>query len=233
MKFEDVPGWFMPIDQAAFAWILAHQAETGPAGALVELGVYFGKSAIAIDSHRRDDEVLTVCDLFEDIARSGAADPGEARFFAAQGQSQAEFERHFLAFRRELPRIVRAPSTQITRHVAPATARFVHLDAGHTQDLVRADLASARVMLRPGGVVAVEAYRKPSDLGVAAALWEAILTGGLRPIANTDFKLYATWGDPAPMQAEIRRRAVAAGWCHVAATSQVGGAPVLYLGRKG
>lgn len=233
MSFNDIPGWFMPIDQAMFDWVLGHQARNEPPGALVELGVYRGKSAIAIDSHRREDEVLTVCDLFEDIATSEAAAPGEARFFAAQGQTQAEFERNFLTFRRSLPRIVRAPTAAITRHVAPATARFVHLDAGHTQDLVCADLASARIMLRPGGVVALEAYRKPSDLGVAAALWAAILTGGLRPIANTDFKLYATWGDPAPMQAEIRRRAAGAGWCHVASTARVNGAPVLYVARKG
>ncbi|MET9842443.1 class I SAM-dependent methyltransferase, partial [Streptomyces virginiae] len=40
--------------------------------------------------------------------------------------------------------------------------------------------------------------------GVAAAVWTAVVTGGLHPICVSASKLYATWGDPEPHQAALR-----------------------------
>lgn len=211
MKYEDVPGWFGPVDQAAFSWILRFQHAHPPA-ALVELGTYLGKSAILIANHRRAEEVLTVCDLFEAAGDSPLIDEQERAYLASQGLSQAAFERNFLAFHRDLPRIVSAPSAQITRHVAPDTARFVHVDAGHGYAQVREDLASARVMLRETGVVAINNHRKPETPGVAAAVWEAVMTGGLNPFLTTPSKIYASWGDPAPLRAMVAAQAAASEW---------------------
>ncbi len=233
MEFNDIPGWFMPIDQAAFTWVLQFQNRIEPEGALVEMGVFKGKSAVLIGNHRRPGEVFTCCDLFDDITTHHAADEKEQRFFKSQSLTQAEFERNYLAFHRELPRIVRAPTGEITRHVAPATARFVHIDAGHTYDLVREDCASARAMLRENGVVVFDDYRKSNTMGVAAAMWEAILNEGLKPIANTDYKLYATWGDPAPLRAEITRRAAESGWCRTTDEIMIRDMGMVYLHRKG
>ena len=182
MNFNDVPGWFMPIDQAAFTWILRHQNQTEPEGALVELGVFKGKSAILMGNFLRPGEVFTACDLFDDIVTSDAADANEKRFFKTQSLTQDEFERNYLAFHAELPRVVRGPTSTVTRFVAPKTARFVHIDAGHTYDLVREDTASARAMLRDNGVVVFDDYRKTNTMGVAAVVWEAILNEGLKPI---------------------------------------------------
>lgn len=233
MDFNDVPGWFMPIDQAAFSWILGHQNQSEPEGALVELGVFKGKSAIAIGNYLRAGEVFTACDLFEDIAQSEVADPGERAFFVEQGLTQDEFERNYLAFHGDLPRVVRGPTALITRFVAPQTARFVHVDAGHTYDLVRQDIAAAKVMLRENGIVVFDAYRKSNDMGTAAAVWEAILNEGLKPVINTDFKLYATWGDPKPMQDVITASATEAGWCRVDDPVMIRDMPMLHLFRKG
>lgn len=232
MNFNDIPGWFMPIDQAAFAWVLKFQNKTQPEGGLVELGVFKGKSAVLIGQHRREGEVFTACDLFDDIVSDAAADPGEQKFFRNQSLTQAEFERNYLAFHKTLPRIVRGPTSTITRHVAPGSARFVHVDAGHTYALVREDTTSARVMLRPDGVVVFDDYRKAGALGCGAAVWEAILNEGLKPIANSEFKLYATWGDPAPYQAEIAARAAESGWCKTEAAVMIRDMPCLYLHKK-
>ncbi len=232
MKFDDIPGWFMPIDQAAFSWVLQHQNRTQPLGGLVELGVFKGKSAVVMGNFQRPGEVFTVCDLFEDIETDSHADPEEQRFFKGRSLSQMEFERNYLAFHRELPRIVRAPTAVITRHVAPGSARFVHVDAGHTYDLVRADTASARTLLRDDGVVVFDDYRKAGAMGCGAAVWEAILNEGLRPIANTEFKLYATWGDPAPYIAEIEARARDAGWCRTKRPTMIRDMPMVYLHRS-
>ena len=233
MDFNDIPGWFMPIDQAAFAWVLDYQNRSQTVGGVVELGVFKGKSAVLIGKHVRAGEVFTVCDLFDDIETDAAADPKEQRFFRTQSLTQAEFERNYLAFHRELPRVVKGPTGTITRHVAPGSARFVHIDAGHTYALVREDTASAKVMLRENGVVVFDDYRKAGALGCGAAVWEAILNEGLKPIANTDFKLYATWGDPAPYQAEIAAKAAESGWCVTESAVMVRDMPVIYLHRKG
>ena len=233
MQFNDIPGWFNPIDQAAFTWILQHQNRTETLGHLVELGVFKGKSAVLMGNHIRQGETFYACDLFDDITTSDAADEGEKRFFKTQSLTQAEFERNYLAFHPALPQIVRGPTSTITSHVAPGSARFVHIDAGHTYDLVREDTASTRAMLRETGVVVFDDYRKANTMGTGAAVMEAILNEGLRPILNTEFKLYATWGDPAPMQAEIAARALAAGWCKTEGPVMIRNLPMLYLGRKG
>ena len=232
MTFDDIPGWFMPIDQAAFSWILQHQNRVQPEGGLVELGVFMGKSAVLIANHRRAGEVFTCVDLFENIAGSDQADAGERQFFRNQGLTQAAFERNYLAFHRELPRVVRAPTRQLTRHVAPQTARFVHVDAGQTYALLREDTASARTVLREDGVVVFGDYRKPATLGTAAAVWEAILNDGLKPIAHSDFKLYATWGDPLPYQTELIARAAESGWCTAKQGVTIRDMPMAYLHRK-
>ena len=233
MTFDDIPGWFMPIDQAAFSWILGFQNRVEPEGALVELGVFKGKSAVVMGNFLRPGEVFTACDLFDDIETSQAADDNEKRFFKTQSLTQDAFEANYLAFHAELPRIVKGPTAEVTRHVAPDTARFVHIDAGHTYDLVREDTASARVMLRDNGVVVFDDYRKAGTMGTAAAVWEAILNEGLKPIVNTEFKLYATWGDPAPLQAEVRRCAAEAGWCKTGDPVMIRDMPMLHVQRKG
>jgi hypothetical protein len=232
MKFDDVPGWFMPIDQTAFSWVLEFQNRTEEPGGVVELGVFKGKSAILIGNHLRTGEVFTAVDLFDDIETSDAADKAEQDFFKTQSLTQAAFEQNYLSFHKALPRVVRGPTSVVTRHVAPASARFVHVDAGHTYDLVREDSASARALLRENGVVVFDDYRKAATLGNTAAVMEAILNEGLKPILNTDFKLYATWGDPAPLQDELRRRTTEAGWCTIKDGVMIRDMPTLYLHRK-
>lgn len=232
MHYKDVPGWFAPIDQAAFAWILQHQNRTEPPGDLLEMGAFKGKSAIVMGASRKPDERFTVCDLFDDITTSAAAHDTEKRFFRGQSLTQGEFERNYRAFHSDLPDIIRAPTSTVNDHVAAGTCRFVHIDASHVYDNVREDTQTARRVLRDGGVVAFDDFRKPQTLGTAAAVWEAVLNEGLRPIVNTDFKLYATWGDPAPLQAEIIRRAAAESWCRTAPPVMIRDMPLIHLFRN-
>ena len=233
MKFDDIPGWFMPVDQALFSWILKHQNATQAPGAIVELGVFKGKSAVVIGNFVRPGEVFTACDLFDDIETSEAADAGERAFFKTQSLTQAEFERNYLAFHKTLPRIVRAPTGEITRHVAPGTARFVHIDAGHTYSLVKEDTASAKKMLRQDGVVVFDDYVKVNTMGTAAAMWEALLNDGLKPICNSNWKLYATWGDPAPYRAAVRAQVAESGWAQCSHDIMIRDEPMVYVSRKG
>jgi hypothetical protein len=99
--------------------------------------------------------------------------------------------------------VVQDLSSAIVDHVKPGSARFVHIDASHLYEHVAIDVDSAQKMLMPDGVVAFDDYRSTHTPGVAAAVWEAVFTKGLRPICVTPQKLYGTFGDPIPHQRRL------------------------------
>lgn len=203
-SLEDVRGWFNPEDQLAFKWILEAQSAAGITGDLVEIGVYEGKTAIHMGNFLRHDESLTVCDLFDDVVHADGVPDHIRQAYASL--SQQTFERNYLAFHHELPEIVRGRSVAINDHVEPASVRFVHIDASHLYGDVRDDTRAARRMLTDGGVVAFDDYRTMHTAGTSAAVWEAIANDGLRPIALTQKKIYATWSDPGPYQSAVTKR---------------------------
>jgi hypothetical protein len=204
VSLDTVPGWFFATDRTLFRWMLGHQSDLGVVGDLVELGTYFGKSAIVMGDYLAPGETLTVLDLFE----SEGADTSNA---AENQASYADltrlgFEEHFLRFHPELPRIVVGLSSSILDVVVEGSARFVHIDASHLYEHVVGDAQAARVMLQPDGVVVFDDYRSPHTPGVAAAVWDAVLHGGLNPICISESKLYGTWGTTEPLQASLVRR---------------------------
>lgn len=203
-SLDDVRGWFIGHDQLAFEWILDAQSKAGMSGDLLELGVYEGKSAIHMARFLRPGEALTVCDLFEDVSVADGV-PEYIRS-AYSSLSQAIFERNFLAFHEQLPVIIRARTDTIDDHVRAGSCRFAHVDASHSYDDVRHDIGAVRRLLGPGGVVAFDDYRTEHTLGTAAAVWEAVATEELHPIAATSHKMYATWSDPAPLQEAMMRK---------------------------
>ncbi|WP_217168810.1 class I SAM-dependent methyltransferase [Streptomyces sp. AC512_CC834] len=200
-ELNDVPGWFWPLDQVLFSWLLERQERLDTRGDLLELGAYLGKSAILLGHRLRDGETLTVCDLF------GAEPPDAAnRAEAAKSYSsltRQAFERNYLSFHESLPTIVQAPSSAIVDEVAPGTCRFVHIDASHLYEHVEGDIGAARDLLGPGGIVVLDDFRSEHTPGVAVATWEAVLNRGLRPVCLSSQKLYGTWGDPEPVQEEL------------------------------
>jgi predicted O-methyltransferase YrrM len=200
-SIDDIPGWFPPIDQQMFAHFLSPAALV-PRGDLVELGVYLGKSAAFIGRFKRDDERFTVCDLFETPASDGSNSQENAKSYATL--DRAAFERNYLALFDELPVIVQDASSSIVDHVAVGSVRFLHVDASHLYDQVVIDVASARTLLRPDGMVVFDDYRSDHTPGVSAAVWEAVFNKGLRPVCLTQQKLYGTFGDPAGHQDRLR-----------------------------
>lgn len=201
-RLGNVPGWFSPLDQRLFGWHLDWQSSQGIAGDLVEMGVYKGKSAILIGAHLQAGETLVVCDLFGRPAREEDIGAGASQFYQDRLCRQ-DFETNYLGFLETLPRIVEGPSSTILQHVKPGTARFVHVDAAHRYSNVREDIASARTMLGPGGIVVLDDFRTAHTPGVAAAVWGAVLQDGLVPICVSESKFYGTWGDATRIQGDL------------------------------
>lgn len=200
-SLDDIPGWFPGPDQRVFKHFLSPDAVV-PRGDLVELGVYLGKSAVLMGDFKADDEVFTVCDLFGASSGDVANDRENASSYRTLDRQS--FERNYLALHDELPVIVQGLSSVVQDHVAPGTARFVHVDASHLYEHVAVDVESARHMLLAQGIVCFDDFRSPHTPGVAAAVWEAVWNKGLNIVCVTSKKLYATFGDPVPHQVKLR-----------------------------
>jgi predicted O-methyltransferase YrrM len=195
-----VPGWFERIDVAAFRLLLAETAASGSGGDLAELGVYQGKSAVLIGSYLQPGETFTAIDLFGADAEDAANSRENTEQYRDLTRNQ--FETAYKAIHGELPVVVQGLSSAITDHASHGTHRFVHIDASHLYEHVVQDLAAARTLLKPDGVVVLDDYRTEHTPGVAAAAWQAVAEG-LHPFLLTPRKMYATWGDPAPWKKAV------------------------------
>lgn len=207
-SFEDVPGWFYRTDAILFDWFLARQSRLSEPGDLLEMGAYLGKSAVMMRAYLRPGEDFTVCDLFDSEAPD--EDNGQEMRGSYSTLTRRAFERNFLSFHDDLPRIVQAPTSVVPEEVAEGSCRFVHVDASHLYEHVRLDIAAARHVLGPDGLVVLDDYRSEHTPGVACATWQAVLDEGLRPLCVSGHKFYGTWGDPEPWQdalhADLRER---------------------------
>ncbi|MGW2250655.1 class I SAM-dependent methyltransferase [Kitasatospora sp. NPDC001660] len=197
LKRDDIPGWFFSLDRAAFGHLLSAQSAAGVAGDILELGSYLGRSAVLLGDHLRPGERLTVCDLFDSDA-GDADNAAEMAMSYHKTLTRSAFEANYLAFHATLPEIVQAPTSVLADGRIPAgSCRFAHVDASHLYEHVAGDIAVARAALADDGLVALDDYRSEHTPGVSAAVWEAVFTGGLRPVLLTPMKFYGTWGDAA------------------------------------
>ena len=227
-RFADVKGWFWPVDQLLFDWFLSHQRDTDPDGRgdLLELGAYLGKSAIFTGRYLREGEEFTVCDLWDSPAPDDSNSAEMDRSYATL--TRRAFEANYLSFHDELPTMVQAPTSVITSRVRAGSCRFVHVDASHLYEHVHGDIAAAKALLQPGGIVSFDDFRAEHCPGVSAAVWGAVATSGLKPIVITGTKLYGTWGDPS----EVREALLA--WLQTRAdlwhgVEEVAGAPLIRI----
>ncbi|MFC6061575.1 class I SAM-dependent methyltransferase [Streptomyces ochraceiscleroticus] len=227
----DVKGWFFDQDQVLFDWLLTHQARSGVRGNLLEMGAYLGKSAAFLGRYRHSGEEFTVCDLFDSPAGDAANDEEMQRSYATL--SRRAFEANYLSFHDELPTIIQGPTSLVPEKVAPGSCRFVHVDASHLYEHVRGDIAAARRVLSPEGVVVLDDYRSEHTPGVSAAVWEALFTEGLRPICLSRCKFYGTWGDPAPWQEALILEIVGRADCHADLQTIAGHRVLRLVGDRG
>ncbi|MER6998453.1 class I SAM-dependent methyltransferase [Streptomyces sp. NPDC000410] len=229
-RLDDVKGWFRPVDQLLFDWFLAHQRDQEHAGDLLELGAYMGKSAIFLGSYLREGEEFTVCDLWDSPAPDASNSAEMDRSYATL--TRRAFEANYLSFHDELPTLVQAPTSVISSRVRAGSCRFVHIDASHLYEHVQGDIEAAEELLTPEGVVVFDDFRAEHCPGVAAAVWGAVATAGLRPVCITGTKLYGTWGDPE------KAREALLGWLETRTdlwhgVEEVAGAPLVRIdGRK-
>jgi SAM-dependent methyltransferase len=204
---DDVEGWLYPTDAQLLSVVNDIQMSRDYGGDVLEIGAYKGKSAILLGFFPQPDETLIVCDLFDSGASVSEENGSENAAFYLDLR-QEDFEKNYLRFHDRLPTVHARPSTELGDMVPAGSCRLVHIDGGHTYEATRADIETARRLLGPGGVVAVDDWSSAHIPGVAMALWEQYLTGSLTPLAFTKGKFYATW-DPSGLTCEEVADAIA------------------------
>jgi hypothetical protein len=181
--------------------LLDRQNRNQVSGDLLELGAYLGKSTILIGHYQRPGDQFTVCDLFGQDAPDAANQAETMGSYATL--TRATFERNYLAFHRVLPAILQAPTSSGPAHVSAHSCRFVHVDASHLYEHVHGDIEMSRRLLNDDGLIVCDDYRSAHTPGVAAAVWEAVLSGNLRPICLTANKFYGTWREVGAVQQDL------------------------------
>ncbi len=204
---EHIVGAFWQPDISMFRALLEATGDR-IGGDLAELGVLYGRSAVLLGDHLRKGETLTVVDLFEDAAPD--PDNLEENLSSYPGLTRAAFEDNYRRMLGTLPQVVQGLSHTIEDHAPAGAHRFVHVDASHLYEHVVKDIEVAHRLLKPDGILVLDDFRTAHTPGVAAAAWQAVLTSSLRPFAVSEFKMYATWGDPEPWMSALRAWATAA-----------------------
>jgi hypothetical protein len=198
---EQVPGWFGLPDTELFDAVDRVQRRRDVHGDFLEVGVYLGRSAVLLGFLARPGERIVVCDVFDSRSASESNDRENATTYG--GLTRQQFEENYRRYHADGPEVFVGTSREFRASSPGARFRFAHIDGSHLYDEVVNDIQLAREVLVDGGVVVFDDVGGLQKPGVTAAVWEAVASGGLVPLAHTG-KLYATWpGALAPSVADV------------------------------
>ncbi len=191
-----IDGYFWPTDWDLFRLFLRESAGQTAGGDLLEVGTWFGRSAVVIGESLASGEDFTCIDLFGDPAPSEANTEENEESYP--GLTEQKFRRNYRRVHGEEPTVIHGASTGMADRLAHDSFRFAHIDGGHLFEQVREDLLATRSLLKPQGIVVADDWRTIHAPGVGAAIWNLVQNEGLRPICVSWMKFYGTWGDAAP-----------------------------------
>lgn len=157
-----VEGWFFPVDAYLFGFIDEVQRAEGIRGNLFEIGVHHGKTAMFLARCRRDDELLGVCDVFEqqELNRDRSGEGSREIFLRNMGAQPVQ------VFAKE--------SSRLTVEDTTSECRFFHIDGGHRPEDVVNDLRAAERALLATGVVALDDAFNPNWPGVSEGFYRFV-----------------------------------------------------------
>lgn len=183
---REVEGSFFPIDAYVFGMFGEIQKQEGYSGNLFEIGAHQGKTAIFLARMAAPDEIVGVCDVFEN-GEMNAGRPGEGRrdVFLANIRAHTELPAEQLA-------VFVKRSALLTADETTTRCRFFHIDGGHRSEDLFADLVTADRAVLADGVVSVDHVFNANWPGVGEGFYNFIATrpGSFAPIfigGNTVF----------------------------------------------
>jgi hypothetical protein len=177
--FSRIEGWF--VYDAALMFMAYNQliAAAGIAGDTLEIGVYYGLSAIAIASLRGKGRKMYAIDLFEQLGPNVAYGAGQSY--------RTRFEENMRSFFGATDFLVpiAGASGRLRSSDFPHSFSFCHVDGGHSPEETCSDLTFAADILLPGGLLALDDYFNPQHPGVCegALDFKRLHSGVLQPVA--------------------------------------------------
>jgi len=143
-RFETVRGFVHPTSLVIWDALLAFQARSNVEGPLLEIGVYYGKSALLLAMHSREQEPLYLVDFsdFVDVAQRtiAAVKPANVTVFKVKSSASS--------FRQFAGRNARS-------------MRWIHIDGDHRAETAENDLQLANLLLSNLGIICVDDFFNP------------------------------------------------------------------------
>jgi len=139
--------------------LLSFQGEEGIDGAILEFGVYKGRSAMLVAHRVRPGEPFVLVDVapYVDLPSIREVAP-QAVFVECASE----------AF----------PETYPGYRELEGACRFIHVDSSHTFETTTAELAMAERLLAPGGLLVLDDFTNLDYPQVAAATYRYLYTSG-------------------------------------------------------
>lgn len=142
--FADLPGFVMLESLAVWDFFLGFQSETWKPGSLLEIGVYYGKSAMMLALHRKHGETIFLIDPADCVqsVRELLVKHNMSDYSIIQARS-SENESWGLASK------------------YAHTLRWIHVDGDHKAESVWNDLSLANILLSDTGIISVDDFFNP------------------------------------------------------------------------
>lgn len=153
-KIEQIPGWLDRGEADVFADVLTRQSEAGIVGDILEIGVFWGRSAAVEAQFLQPGEHLVLVDVFENGCGS------EEGVWENLQMVLPDLDRDIVEFW-----VMRSQDFPRDRQF-----RFIYVDGGHTEADALADLRLGEDVLQDQGVMVVDDYGGTEWPGVTAAV---------------------------------------------------------------
>jgi hypothetical protein len=154
---KKVLGWFFFFDHALIHAILK-EVQKDLTGDVCEIGVAFGKSAIALSNYKRSDENLYLYDMFQASDLSLDVTYDNIKKYGTDKNIQWRV----------------TDTTKLTEEDINFTCgiRLLHVDGCHEHEAVYGDLSKFSKNVLDDGIIVVDDYNDPEYPGINSGTWK-------------------------------------------------------------
>jgi len=181
-----INGFLHPVDAMALAGLAGYQLGGGVLGAMMEIGVFYGRSAALMGRYLRPDERFVASDLF-DINESETGESEQLTAFRETMRRSGISPEALIVLQGDSARLDPA---EILGRAGPI--RLMSIDGGHEEHHVRSDAALAAQVVSADGVIVFDDFFNAQYPDVTVAALKALETvlSGFSPFLITRNKLY-------------------------------------------
>lgn len=195
-KIELVPGWLDYVN-AELMYELVSNPNILDKGNILEVGSFFGKSAVCLAYGLREGETLTVVDPFGTVEFHTDKDAETANQNMLFRNLNVKKFKNFYSFSHKKPPTIHIGLSKNVLPILNGKFKAIHIDGGHSYEDVKNDVEMSLNLLSKKGLVIFDDYAHVEFPGVKIAVDEAIKSGQITPIIFSG-KLYACRPEFAP-----------------------------------